>query len=161
MFDRYKLYSVTELAHVAGANPRSVQHWAASGILVAKPETERRGTGNRRLFAADEALVACVLQPLAERQTPVGEMQRIAALMRNELLMRGAARRGLLNKMILGTTQAWFVAFVDQDDPAAMIVPEGDKARFDEIFRQMKEKPVALVIDLTAAFKGFRQEEKR
>ncbi len=74
MFDRYKLYSVTELAHVAGANPRSVQHWAASGILVAKPETERRGTGNRRLFAADEALVACVLQPLAERQTPVGEM---------------------------------------------------------------------------------------
>ncbi len=161
MFDRGKVYSVTEIASIAGANPRSVQHWAASGILTAKPGTDRRGTGNRRLFAADEALIACVLQPLAERQTPVGEMQRIAFLIRDEFLMKGPARRGLLNKMIIGSTQAWFVAFADQDDPAAMIVPEGDKARFDEIFRQMKEKPVALVIDLTAAFKGFRQEEKR
>ncbi len=70
-------------------------------------------------------------------------------------------RRALLNKLILGSTQAWFVAFADQDDPAAMIVPEGDKARFDEIFRQMKVKPVALVIDLTAALKGFRDEERR
>ncbi len=160
MFDRRAEYSVTEISSIAGANPRSVQHWAASGILGAKPETERRGTGNRRLFAADEAIIACVLQPLAERQTPVGELLRIALLIRNELLMRGPGRRGLLNKMILGSTQAWFVAFVDQDDPAAMIVPEGDKGGFEDIFRHMKEKPVALVIDLTAAFKGFRDEEK-
>ncbi len=159
MFDRRAEYSVTDIARIAGANPRSVQHWAASKLLIAKSETDRKGTGNRRLFAADEALIACVLQPLAERQTPVGEMQRIAFLIRDHLLTRGVARRALLNKVILGSTQAWFVAFPEQDDPAAKIVQADDEADFEEIFRHMKEKPVALVIDLTAAFKGFREEK--
>ncbi len=72
---------------------------------------------------------------------------------------RGVARRAVLNKMILGTTQAWFVAFPKQDDPAAKIVEAGGEAGFEEIFGHMKEKPVALVIDLTAAFKGFREEK--
>ncbi|CAJ0849361.1 hypothetical protein AMST5_00114 [freshwater sediment metagenome] len=126
---------------------------------MAKAETDRKGTGNRRLFAADEAIVACVLQRLAERQTPVGEMQRIAFLIRDHLLKRGVARRAMLNKMILGSTQAWFVAFPEQDDPAAKIVQAGGEAGFEEIFHHMKEKPVALVIDLTAAFKGFREEK--
>lgn len=125
MFDRGAEYSVTDIARLAGANPRSVRHWAVSGILIPKPETNRAGTGNRRVFAADEAILACVLQPLAERQTPVGEMQRIALLIRDHLLTRGVARRALLNKMILGTIQAWFVAFPEQDDPAAKIVEEG------------------------------------
>ncbi len=161
MFDRRAEYSVTDIARVTGANPRSVQHWAASKLLIAKSETDRKGTGNRRLFAFDEALIACVLQPLAERQTPVGEMQRIAFLIRDHLLTGGVARRGLLNKMILGSTQAWFVAFPEQEDPAAKIVQAGGEASFEEIFRHMREKPVALVIDLTAAFKGFREEKTR
>jgi hypothetical protein len=159
MYDRRARYTVTDIARIAGANTRSVQHWAASGILIAKPETNWAGTGNRRLFTADEAILACVLQPLVERQTPVGEMRRIAVLIRNELLMRGFVRRGLLNKMILGSTQAWFVAFAEQDDPAAMIVQKGGGALFDEIFLQMKEKQVAIVIDLTAALRGFREEK--
>ncbi len=157
MFDRRAEYTVTDIARIAGANPRSVQHWAASKLLIAKSETDRKGTGNARLFAADEALIACVLQPLAERQTPVAEMKRIAFLIRDHLLMRGVARRGVLNKMILGTTQAWFVAFPEQDDPAAKIVEAGGEVGFEEIFRHMREKPVALVVDLTAAFKGFRE----
>lgn len=157
MFDRRAEYSVTDIAHIAGANPRSVQHWAASGILMAKPETNRAGTGTRRLFAADEAIVACVLQPLVERQTPVGEMQRIAVLIRDQLLTRGPARRGLLYKMIQGSTQAWFVAFTEQDDPAAMIVQKGGGELFETVFDQMQQKRVALVIDLTAAFSGLRE----
>ena len=157
MFDRRAEYSVTDIARIAGANPRSVQHWAASGILIARPTTNRKGTGNRRLFAADEAVIACVLQPLVERQTPVGEMQRIAFLIRDELLTRGPARRGLLNKMILGSAQAWFVAFAEQDDPAAMIVQQGGGALFEAVFGQMKQKQVAIVIDLTATFRGFRE----
>ena len=157
MFDRAAEYSVVDIARLARANPRSVQHWAASGLLMAKSETDRKGTGSRRLFPADEAIIACVLQPLAERQTPVAEMQRIASLIREHLLQRGFSMRAQLNKMILGSTQAWFVAFPEQDDPAAKIVQAGGEAGFEEIFRHMKEKPVAIVIDLTAAFKGFRE----
>ncbi len=86
-------------------------------------------------------------------------MQRIAYLIRDHLLTGGVARRGLLNKMILGSTQAWFVAFPEQEDPAAKIVQAGGEASFEEIFNHMREKPVALVIDLTAAFKGFREDK--
>jgi hypothetical protein len=158
MFDRRAEYSVTDIARIAGANPRSVQHWAVSGILMPKPETNRAGTGNRRVFAADEAIVACIMQPLVERQTPVGEMQRIAVLIRNEFLSRGVARRGLLNTILAGTKQAWFVCFPEQDDPAAMIVPEGGGESFEAVFGQMRQKHVAVVVDLTAVFKGLRTE---
>ena len=42
--------------------------------------------------------------------------------------------RALLNKMILGSTQAWFVAFPEQDDPAAKIVQAGGEARLRRDF---------------------------
>ncbi|CAJ0849430.1 hypothetical protein AMST5_00124 [freshwater sediment metagenome] len=159
MYDRGAQYSVTDIARIAGANPRSVQHWAASGILMPKPETNRAGTGNRRVFAADEALIACVMQPLAERQTPVGELLRVALLIRDEFLARGAAERALLNTIISGKTQAWFVCFPEQDDPAAMIVQEGGNESFEAVFGQMQQKHVAIVVDLTAVFQGLRSDK--
>ena len=46
MFDRAAEYSVVDIARLARANLRSVQHWAASGLLMAKSETDRKGTGS-------------------------------------------------------------------------------------------------------------------
>ncbi len=43
MFDRRAEYTVTDIARIAGANPRSVQHWTASKLLIAKSETDRKG----------------------------------------------------------------------------------------------------------------------
>lgn len=159
MFDRGKEYSVTDLARIAGANPRSVQHWAASRILLAKPQTDRAGTGTRRLFSADEAIIACVMQALLERQTPVGEMLRVGFVIRDELLTKGFVRRGLAGKMIRGETQAWLVDFPGQDDPAAAIVQRGGGESFEKVFGLMKSEPIAIVIDLTAALRGLRAEE--
>jgi hypothetical protein len=156
MFDRKQEYSVTDIAHIAGANPRSVQHWAVSGILIPKPETNRAGTGNRRVFAADEAIIACIMQPLAERQTPVGELLRVAVLIRDYFLTRGAGERALLNTIISGMAQAWFVCFPEQDDPAAMIVRKGGGESFEAVFGTMQQKHVAIVVDLTAVLQGLR-----
>lgn len=158
MLDRRKEYTVTDLARIAGANPRSVQHWAASRILLAKPQTDRAGTGTARLFGADEAVIACLMQALLERQTPVGEMLRVGFVIRDELLTRGPMRRGLLGRIARGEVQAWLVNFPNQDDPAAMILQSNSSDSFASVFAQMKEKPVAIVIDLTAALKGLQAE---
>jgi hypothetical protein len=57
------------------------------------------------------------------------------------------------------TCWGWSLHF-EQDDPAAIILQKGGGALFDEIFVQMKEKQVAIVIDLTAAFRGFWEERR-
>jgi hypothetical protein len=151
-------FTVTDLARIAGANPRSVQHWAASRILSPNPHTDRAGTGTRRLFSADEAVVACIMQPLLERQTPVGEMLRIALVVRGELLVGLGGRRRILDHILHGRSQGWLVIFPEQDDPVAMLLQRKSVDSFAEVFAKMKNKAVALVIDLTAALKGLRSE---
>jgi hypothetical protein len=147
-------YTVTDLARISGANPRSVQHWAASRILSAKPQTDRAGTGTRRLFSQDEAVIASIIRPLLERQTPIGEMLRIALLVRGELLIGWGGRRRLLAAIIDGRSRGWLVVFAK----AAMLVQEGSGLAFAEVFAETENGPVALVIDLTAALKGLRSE---
>jgi hypothetical protein len=166
--------SVTELAKIAGAAPRSVQHWAASGVLFPSPETNRQGIGSRRLFPPDEVVIACIMQPLASRQAPIGELLRVAQIIRNELLVgRLIGRRALLRTIIAGTCDAWMVIFTDQTDPAAMLIAKpatlvtgtsGQVARraedreptFAEVFSEMNGAAVAFVIDLATAFAGIR-----
>ncbi len=107
-------YTVTKLAQIAGANPRSVQHWAASGILRPATGTNRGGTGTTRLFSSDEAIVACIMQVLLQRQTPIGEMIRTARTVRGELLVGLGGRRAVLGEIISGRLQAWLVDFPSQ-----------------------------------------------
>jgi hypothetical protein len=151
-------YTVTDLARIARANARSVQHWAASGILKPERETNRRGTGTPRLFSADEAIIACIMQVLLQRQTPIGEMLRIATVIRGEVLVGIGQRRALLGRIIRGHVRAWFVDFPEQANPASMLVPEGASDTFVEVFRNMNGGAVAIVIDLTTALTGMQQE---
>jgi hypothetical protein len=163
--------SVIDLAKIAGAAPRSVQHWAASGVLSPNPETNRAGTGSRRLFPPFEAVVACIMQPLAERQAPIGELLRVAHIVRAELMVGGYRR--VLRTIVAGS-DAWFVVFANQTDPAAMLIARpvativagtgGQIARpnedpgpsFIDVFSGMNGAAVAFVVDLTTAFAGIR-----
>ena len=156
-----KLYTTTDLARFSGANPRSVQHWAASQILLPQPETNRAGTGTRRLFNIHEAVMACVMQTLTERQINIGEMQRVASIIRQWLLSPVGGQDRLLGGIIRGQ-QAWFVTFSGQEDPAAKIVMElkGHKAEdlFTDIFVDLDTRSVAIVFNLTAVLKPLRGE---
>lgn len=158
MVNRRAEYTVTEIARIAGAKPRSVQHWAASGILLPSPQTDRQGTGTARRFEGDEVVIACLMQPLLERQISIGEMLGIAFVIRDQLLTRGPARRALLGQIIRGERQAWFVYFPEQDEPMAFIVPEEAHESFNNVFEKMEASPIAFVIDLTTALKGLRSE---
>jgi hypothetical protein len=98
------------------------------------------------------------MQPLLERQTPVGEMLRIALVVRGELLVGFGGRRRILDHILHGRSQGWLVIFPEQDDPVAVLLQGGSVDSFAEVFAKMKNKAVALVIDLTAALKGLRSE---
>src|SRR5208282_1032354 len=147
--------TVTDLADIAGASVRSVQHWAASGILDPFPQTNRGGTGTRRLFSADEAIIACIMQPLLDRQMPVGAMLRVSAIVRAHLLSHIGGGRLLLNRVILKGERVWFVDLGNEDNHAAKLVFESDE-KFCAVFEGMKANSTALVVDLTAALAGIK-----
>jgi hypothetical protein len=147
--------TVTQLAEIASANARSVQHWAASGILFASPVSNRKGTGTPRLFPNDEAIVACIMQALHDRQMPIGAMLRVASIVRASLLSHVGGHRLLLNRIILNGQKAWFVDLGNENDNAAKIVLNSDD-KFGLVFEGMKVNSTALVIDLAAALAGVR-----
>ena len=101
------------------------------------------------------------MQPLLERQTPVGEMVRIALIIRGELLIGVGGRRAILDHILHARSQGWLVVFAGQSDPCVRLVQKGAANSFAAVFKDMKNKPVALVIDLTAALKGLRSELDR
>ncbi len=154
-------YTINDLARIAGAKPRSVQHWSASGIIRPFPGTDRRGTGTPREFSRDEAVLCCILQPLLERQTPVGELRWIADSIRRSLLCE--ENRATLDK-ILGGERGWFVY------PDSEILLGNDTRKFADVFRKgpraivwspadgnfRRPSPVRTIIDLAAALKGLR-----
>jgi hypothetical protein len=71
-------FEIADVAKISGATKRAVIFWADNGALRAFPGTERRGTGVRRSFSAEEIMVASVLNAAAERSVSIRELIRIA-----------------------------------------------------------------------------------
>ena len=59
-------FSVSEVAELARAKPRSVQYWAAEGILRPDPGTASGGRGVHRTFPPSEVRVAAVAAVLGK-----------------------------------------------------------------------------------------------
>lgn len=55
-------YSTQELVELLGLTYRVVDRWARERVLV--PAVEARGSGSRRVYTADQVLVAAALQEL-------------------------------------------------------------------------------------------------
>jgi DNA-binding transcriptional MerR regulator len=78
-----KLLTVTEVAAVAKINPRSIQNWAASGVVWAEMNTDRKGTGWARLFNERETKIAVFLAKLMScAGLTIGQLNRIAMALR-------------------------------------------------------------------------------
>lgn len=75
-------YTLADLARVTGAKRRSLQLWADAGAIMADQSTDRAGTGTHRRFPRDEAIIACVVHAFALHQIAIGELLRIAAMVR-------------------------------------------------------------------------------
>jgi hypothetical protein len=75
-------YTLADLTRITGAKRRSVQLWAEAGVIRAKRETERRGTGTHRRFTRDEAVIACIVHAFARQQMAIGTLLEISQVMR-------------------------------------------------------------------------------
>ncbi|HEV2899394.1 MAG TPA: hypothetical protein VGX71_16480 [Pseudaminobacter sp.] len=75
-------FSLADLTRVTGAKRRSVQLWAEAGVIEAIPETERAGTGVHRTFSREEAIIACIITPLASMKISIGELKTLAKYVR-------------------------------------------------------------------------------
>jgi hypothetical protein len=142
--------TIAELAKLSGANPRSVQHWAASGVLLAVPFTSGKGTGTPRLFIPTEAVIACIMAQLVERQMTIGEMKRISEGVRSMLLypVGGGYRH---TRQITEGKQYWLLDFgpnVPPERNAMVIVRDGQSV--EAAIEKQGSGPVNLLIDLTA-----------
>jgi hypothetical protein len=90
-------FTLADLTRITGAKRRTVQLWAEAGVILARADTERGGSGTHRRFSRDEAIVACVLRPFAERQMSIGEVLNVATAVRRQLQEGGHAREILEN----------------------------------------------------------------
>jgi hypothetical protein len=86
-------FSLADMTRITGAKRRTVQHWAATGVVLADPETERGGTGVHRRFSRDEVIIACLVHAFSlDQQMSVGALLRLAKALR-VLLRTGEFKR--------------------------------------------------------------------
>jgi len=77
-------YSLADLTKLTGAKRRSVQLWAEAGVIQAKRETERAGTGTHRRFSRREAIIACIVKVFADGRVSIGVLKAIAQAVRTD-----------------------------------------------------------------------------
>jgi hypothetical protein len=68
------MFTLADLVKMTGAKRRTVQLWSEGGAIKALPVTDRQGSGVHREFNLDEAMVAAVLVPFAEKGLPIGRL---------------------------------------------------------------------------------------
>jgi len=80
------VYNLADLTRMAGIKRRTVQLWAEGGVLIAEPASERQGSGVHRTFSRNEAIVCLILSRFAQWNLPIGQLIRIALVLRAEVL---------------------------------------------------------------------------
>ena len=157
-------HTLADLTRISGAKRRSVQLWAEGGVLKADPTTERAGTGTHRTFGRDEAIIACVVHALAQSQIAIGELLRLADIVRRYLSRPD--NRELFEAAIRDEGRLWLVLFRQpvSDElvgrhSAHLIRADDPKGtqRFYNVFSGLGSgNTLAFVIDLNGALAGLR-----
>lgn len=147
-------YTLADLTRITGAKRRSVQLWAEAGVIRAKRDTERRGTGTHRRFSRDEAIIACIVHAFAKQQMSIGTLLMISKVVR--LWMGNAS--GQVESAI-GSTRNWFMVYQSDDTgPSIQIMDQRASDQFvsfpaGEI---LKKGGFAAVILLNDCLAGLR-----
>ena len=160
-------YTVAELAGITGAKPRSIQFWAASGLLHPNPDTMGAGPGTHRRYSREEALVACVLHALTGSiRLALGDLRNVAEGARN--LMEHRDARADVEAVIAGNRRMyliferwggkhWSLHMVGAD-PADAATPslELAKAMARSAQHLEKDNSAAMIVLLNKYTKGLR-----
>jgi hypothetical protein len=110
-------YTLADLTRITGAKRRSVQLWAEAGVIRAKRDTERRGTGTHRRFSRDEAIIACIVHAFARQQMAIGVLLTISRVVRSWLGQgRGQVENAIADK------RNWFMVYQTSDKAPSIVI---------------------------------------
>jgi hypothetical protein len=134
-------YTLADLARVTGAKRRSLQLWADSKIIIAHGGTDRAGTGTHRRFSRGEAIVACVIHAFALHQIAIGELFRIALVVRFFVQIAGGEEvKGI-------------------GDEGVFLVKGKKKKRLDPIVKEMLESAIKGRGEATFVYESWSEEK--
>src|SRR5690349_8857885 len=85
-------FTLSDLARITGAKPRSIQLWADAGVIRPAKSTQRAGSGTHRVFDRTEAMVACVIAFFAGRKVSIGGLVQVASQVRALAKLPGLSR---------------------------------------------------------------------
>jgi DNA-binding transcriptional MerR regulator len=133
-------YTLSELAKITGAKPRSIQLWADAGIIKAAAATERAGSGTHRRFSRQEAVIACVLATFADQKIAIGGLSQIARWVRGmsewnnfthgQVDLLGDALRGVNTLLVV----KWGSLKGKYQILSAKIIYDRGKTEFSDVF---------------------------
>jgi hypothetical protein len=116
--------TLSEVARISGAKPRSVQLWADAGVILPVAGTDREGSGRHRLFDIDEVVLAVIMARFAAEQIAIGALRAFSTSIRTSL-----AGNPLLADAISGQAEVFLVVHSRPDDDMLIM---GSKV-FDDI----------------------------
>ena len=132
-------YTLADLVRVTGAKRRSLQLWADAGVILADRSTDRAGTGTHRRFPRDEAIIACVVHAFALHQIAIGELLRIAVMVRfwiqNNARHAEDKPRDILENSIKGEGSALLLYESWRDDNLKKRPTKGPRSSFGTTIR--------------------------
>ena len=73
------------LADAIGASKRQVQLWTDAAVIHCRPDTDRQGTGRRRLYDPEEIPIAAIVAAMARLKLPIGTLILGSIAIRNSL----------------------------------------------------------------------------
>jgi DNA-binding transcriptional MerR regulator len=76
-------YTLSDLARITEAKPRSLQFWAKEAVIQALPSTEGGGSGTHRRFSRNEAIIACIIAQFAARNVSLDGLKVVSDTLRS------------------------------------------------------------------------------
>jgi hypothetical protein len=123
------MMTLSEVARISGAKPRSVQLWADAGVILPVAGTDREGSGRHRLFDSDEVILAVVMARFAAEQIAIGALRSFSTSIRRALV-----GNPLLAKAISGQSEIFLIVHSRPENDALVM---GSRV-FDDV-KQLKE----------------------
>jgi hypothetical protein len=146
-------YTLADIVRFCGAKRRSVQLWAEAGAIVAEPETERAGAGVHRIFAKDEAIVACVVAAFTLDHSPIGMLIHIGEAVR--LVLRAEHLRDDIEKAVRDEKKL-FLYYDQKRQPTLVSMVEQFGQNYLLLGEMSPGNVKANIVYLNGAFAGLR-----
>jgi hypothetical protein len=144
-------FTLVHIAAASGLKPRTIQNLAAAGALRANAGTDREGTGVRRRFCLEEAIIAAFLAPLSNLQMSIGTLLQVAGNIRG---MMGIFLPKFKDAMNHKTRDVLLIHWSDPDEEDGNMII---RCTVESVPHLAKPDEVTFEIPLHSALAGIRR----